>query len=255
MREHERLTGRRWIADEPQSSAHARIPAAALAVVVAGVAAALHLGKLPPAVPALQAAWASGWSGGLPAVAGAGGGHDARAWWSAWRPTRIGLAPQHAGRPGRDHLRERARRRWSAAGRRRAGLPWLLALRALEGVGFLLAVMPGPGLIRAMVAARRGEGGAGPVGRLHAARRGAGAAARAGADRVRRLAGLVVGAAAVSAAAAAWVALAVPADDARRAAASPQRELVDAPAQTLSVRAGRGRWRWPSRCIRRNGWR
>jgi len=36
-------------------SSHARIPGAALAVVLAGVAAALHLGKLPPAVPALQA--------------------------------------------------------------------------------------------------------------------------------------------------------------------------------------------------------
>ena len=35
--------------------ARPRIPAAAFAVVVAGVSAALHLGKLPPAVPALQA--------------------------------------------------------------------------------------------------------------------------------------------------------------------------------------------------------
>ena len=31
-----------------------------------------------------------------------------------------------------------------------APLPWLLALRALEGLGFLLAVMPGPGLIRSL---------------------------------------------------------------------------------------------------------
>ena len=31
------------------------IPVAALAVVAGGVAAALHIGKLPPAVPALQA--------------------------------------------------------------------------------------------------------------------------------------------------------------------------------------------------------
>lgn len=37
------------------SSASARVPAAAFAVVLGGVSAALHLGKLPPAVPALQA--------------------------------------------------------------------------------------------------------------------------------------------------------------------------------------------------------
>ena len=36
-------------------SSNAPIPGATLAVVLAGVAAALHLGKLPPAVPALQA--------------------------------------------------------------------------------------------------------------------------------------------------------------------------------------------------------
>src|SRR5437868_9652135 len=38
-----------------QSKHRPRIPAAALAVVAGGVAAALHIGKLPPAVPALQA--------------------------------------------------------------------------------------------------------------------------------------------------------------------------------------------------------
>ena len=32
----------------------AAVPAAAFAVVAAGVSAALHLGKLPPAVPALR---------------------------------------------------------------------------------------------------------------------------------------------------------------------------------------------------------
>ena len=32
-----------------------RVPAAAFAVLLGGVSAALHLGKLPPAVPALQA--------------------------------------------------------------------------------------------------------------------------------------------------------------------------------------------------------
>ena len=36
-------------------SSTVRVPPAALVVVAAGVAASLHVGKLPPAVPALQA--------------------------------------------------------------------------------------------------------------------------------------------------------------------------------------------------------
>jgi CP family cyanate transporter-like MFS transporter len=37
-----------------------------------------------------------------------------------------------------------------AGARWRACRAWLLVLRAVEGIGFLLAVMPGPGLIRAL---------------------------------------------------------------------------------------------------------
>ena len=133
----------------------------------------------------------------------------------------------------------------------------LLALRALEGVGFLLVVMPGPGLIRAMSPRERGEGGAGPVGRLHAAWRRAGAAARAGADRVGRLARLVVGAVGgLGRQRRCGSRSACPADSPRNAA--PPRlagALVDAPARYRLVRPGRGRWRWRSRSTRRSGWR
>lgn len=125
-----------------------RVPAAALAVVAGGVAAALHLGKLPPAVPALQADLGiglvqAGFLLSLVQVAGMTLGLLA------------GLAADAIG----------LRRSMLAGlfivtiasvfgGLVQAGphaVTWLLGLRALEGTGFLLAVMPGPGLIRALV--------------------------------------------------------------------------------------------------------
>ncbi|WP_077001277.1 CynX/NimT family MFS transporter [Variovorax sp. KK3] len=128
-----------------------RIPGAALAVVLAGVAAALHLGKLPPAVPALQATLGiglveAGFLLSLVQVAGMTLGMV------------VGLMADTVG----------LRRSMLAGlvvvtvasilGGVVGGAPdpgpatvrWLFALRALEGVGFLLAVMPGPGLIRAL---------------------------------------------------------------------------------------------------------
>ncbi|KWT97407.1 putative integral membrane protein [Variovorax sp. WDL1] len=134
-----------------RTTSHARVPRTALAVVFAGVAAALHLGKLPPAVPALQATLGvdlveAGFLLSLVQVAGMCLGMvfglvaDAI---GLRRSMLAGLAlvtgasvlGGWVGRtvdpgPGAIHC--------------------LLALRALEGVGFLLAVMPGPGLIRAL---------------------------------------------------------------------------------------------------------
>jgi CP family cyanate transporter-like MFS transporter len=134
-----------------RTSSHARVPGGALAVVFAGVAAALHLGKLPPAVAALQATLGvdlveAGFLLSLVQVAGMCLGMvfglvaDAV---GLRRSMLAGLAVVsgasvlggwvgHAVDPGPGAIR------------------WLLALRALEGVGFLLAVMPGPGLIRAL---------------------------------------------------------------------------------------------------------
>ena len=130
------------------------IPVAALAVVAGGVAAALHIGKLPPAVPALQASLGiglvqAGFLLSLVQVAGMTLG------------LLVGLAADTIGL-----------RRSMLAGLVLVSLTsalgggvgvwiddpviavgWLLALRGLEGVGFLLAVMPGPGLIRAVAPA------------------------------------------------------------------------------------------------------
>ncbi|SEA93976.1 CynX/NimT family MFS transporter [Variovorax sp. YR216] len=129
-----------------------RVPVAALAVVAAGVAAALHIGKLPPAVPALQ----SGLGVGL---VEAGFLLSLIQLASMSLGIFVGLAADSIGL-----------RRSMLTGLvlvscasllggfvgasihdKAQALPLLLALRALEGLGFLLAVMPGPGLIRAMV--------------------------------------------------------------------------------------------------------
>jgi MFS family permease len=135
-----------------RADAGARIPAAAFAVMAAGVAAALHVGKLPPAVPALQADLGvglveAGFLLGLVQAAGMTLGIG------------VGLAADVIGL-----------RRSMLAGLiliacasllgglagvlvhdRTQVFPLLLALRASEGLGFLLVVMPGPALIRTVV--------------------------------------------------------------------------------------------------------
>jgi CP family cyanate transporter-like MFS transporter len=125
----------------------ASVPAAAFAVVAAGVSAALHLGKLPPAVPALREALGislveAGFLLSLVQVAGmtlglvAGLAADSL---GLRRSMLIGLViVTLAGSAGA--LVEPGPH----------ALAFLLCLRALEGVGFLLTVMPGPGLIRAL---------------------------------------------------------------------------------------------------------
>ena len=127
------------------------IPVAALAVVAGGVAAALHIGKLPPAVPALQASLGiglvqAGFLLSLVQVAGMSLGLSVGLMADA-----IGLRRSMLGGLALLALA-------SAAGGGvgawiddpAQAFAWLLALRAIEGVGFLLAVMPGPGLIRAV---------------------------------------------------------------------------------------------------------
>jgi MFS family permease len=134
-----------------RSQAHARIPLAALAVVAAGVAAALHLGKLAPAVPALQASLGIGLveAGFLLSLVQAAG---------MTLGIFVGLAADTIGLrrsmlaglaviTGASMLGGLV----GSAGEGGAKVvQLLLVLRALEGVGFLLVVMPGPGLIRAM---------------------------------------------------------------------------------------------------------
>ncbi len=199
------------------ASIRARVPAAALAVVAGGVAAALHLGKLPPAVPALQASLGiglveAGFLLSLVQVAGMTLG------------LAVGLAADTIG----------LRRSmlcglivvtcasllggWVGTSSIDGGaqaLHWLLALRAIEGVGFLLAVMPGPGLIRALSPAGTEKAALGlwgaymPLGVALALLCGPGLIAWAGWPGWWWLLS------AVSAAAALWVALVVPADRSR----------------------------------------
>jgi len=113
-------------------------------VVLAGISAALHIGKLPPALPVLREALdlsllqagfllslvqLAGMTLGLAIGAAADG-------WGARRTMLIGLSILSAA---------------SFAGGVARSAEALLALRALEGVGFLLASLPAPGLIRRLV--------------------------------------------------------------------------------------------------------
>lgn len=110
-------------------------------IVAAGVCAALHVGKLPPAVPVLQqqldmSLVQAGFLLSTVQVAGmllglaAGLGADR---WGLRRSLLAGLS-----------LMAMA----SALGAVATDFKALLALRAVEGLGFLLVAMPGPGLIR-----------------------------------------------------------------------------------------------------------
>lgn len=117
-------------------------------VLLAGVSAALHVGKLPPALPVLQASLGlslvqAGFMLSLVQVAGLS----------------LGLV---AGLMA-DSLGLRRCMLWglgvlavaSGAGGGVQQIWALLALRALEGAGFLMAVMPAPGLIRRAVVSHR----------------------------------------------------------------------------------------------------
>jgi len=117
-------------------------------VIGAGVAAALHVGKLSPALPALGAALGltllqagfllslvqlAGMTLGLAVGLGADGLGLKRSVW-------LGLA-----------LLALA----SALGGAARDVQTLLLLRAVEGLGFLLVTMPAPGLIRQLVSPQR----------------------------------------------------------------------------------------------------
>ncbi len=128
------------------------MPVAVFAVLLGGVSGALHLGKLPPAVPALQASLGiglveAGFLLSLVQVASmtlgliAGLAADTI---GLRRSMLTGLvvltvASLLGGLVGS-----------GSGGSGAHAVQWLLVLRAVEGIGFLLTVMPGPGLIRAL---------------------------------------------------------------------------------------------------------
>jgi MFS family permease len=138
--------------DRPQLSGHRALThrfdpslRAPLVVVLAGVCAALHVGKLPPAITTLQAALGlsllqAGFLLSTVQVAGMSAGVAFGALADALglrRSMLLGLL-----------LLALA----SAAGGVAQDVVSLLLLRAVEGFGFLLVVLPAPGLLRRLVA-------------------------------------------------------------------------------------------------------
>ena len=119
-------------------------PNAAWVVIAAGVCAALHVGKLPPAISALQAGLGvslvqAGFLLSAVQLAGMGLGiavGTAAESLGARRSMAAGLLLLAAA---------------SALGAMAQTVAWLLLLRALEGLGFLLVVLPAPGLLRRLV--------------------------------------------------------------------------------------------------------
>lgn len=121
---------------------------AALIVFAAGVCAALHVAKLPPAIPALQAALGlslvqAGFLLSLVQAAGMCCG-------LAFGVLADGLGLRRSLLLGLCVLALA-----SAAGGMATSAAALMLLRALEGFGFLLVVLPAPGLLRQWVEAER----------------------------------------------------------------------------------------------------
>jgi MFS transporter, CP family, cyanate transporter len=117
-------------------------------VVAGGVAAAVHVGKLPPAIPVLREGLGltlveAGFLLSLVQFAGMTLG------------LLVGLAADRLGLKRTMVAGLALTGTASIAGGFATTPTALLALRALEGLGFLLASMPAPGLIRRLVPARR----------------------------------------------------------------------------------------------------
>lgn len=129
----------------PEAARHRGLDPA-LIVVLAGVSAALHVGKLPPALPVLQHALGmslvqSGFLLSLVQLAGMGLG------------LLVGLAGDGLGLRRCMAAGLLILSAASVAGGFAQDATSLLMLRACEGFGFLLAVTPGPSLIRRAAAA------------------------------------------------------------------------------------------------------
>jgi CP family cyanate transporter-like MFS transporter len=123
-------------------------PAAAYIVILAGVCAAVHMGKLPPAITALQAALGmsllqAGFLLSLIQLAGMTVG-------VALGAVADGLGLRRSMLAGLAVLSLA-----SVLGGFATSVPALMALRACEGFGFLLVVLPAPGLLRRLVPAQR----------------------------------------------------------------------------------------------------
>jgi MFS family permease len=131
----------------PATPATARIDPA-LVAILAGVCAALHVGKLPPAITALQAALGlslmqAGFLLSLVQAAGMTAG-------VAFGALADGLGPRRSMLIGLMILALA-----SALGGTAGDATALMVLRAAEGLGFLLVVLAAPALVRRLVAPER----------------------------------------------------------------------------------------------------
>lgn len=113
-------------------------------LLVAGVCAAMHVGKLPPALPVLQDAFGlslveAGFLLSLVQIAGMAGG------------IAIGLAADGIGLRRSVLAGLAILVATSATGGFARDAHQLMAIRAVEGVGFLIAILPVPRLLRALV--------------------------------------------------------------------------------------------------------
>jgi len=120
----------------------------ALVVILAGVVAALHVGKLPPAIPVLRDALGltlvqAGFLLSLVQVAGMAVG------------VFFGVVADSLGSRRSMTLGLIVLAIVSALGGLIQGVAPLMLLRAAEGFGFLLVVLPAPGLVRSLVEPKR----------------------------------------------------------------------------------------------------
>ncbi|MBE0547818.1 MAG: MFS transporter, partial [Rubrivivax sp.] len=120
----------------------------ALLVIAAGVCAALHIGKLPPAITTLGEALGltlvqAGFLLSLVQAAGMTLG-------LAFGAVADGLGLRRSMITGLCLLAAA-----SALGGAATAVPALMVLRAVEGLGFLLVVLPAPALVRQLVAPER----------------------------------------------------------------------------------------------------
>ncbi len=125
-----------------------RRPHPAFIVILAGVCAALHVGKLAPAIPVLREALGltlveAGFLLSLVQLAGMAAG-------VAFGVVADGLGLRRSMLLGLCVLAAA-----SAAGGAAPGVAALMLLRAVEGFGFLLVVLPAPGLVRQLVPPQR----------------------------------------------------------------------------------------------------
>lgn len=130
--------------DTPRAMPQSSTERAALIVIAAGVCAALHVGKLAPAIAALEQALGltlveAGFLLSGVQIAGMTLG-------VAFGVVADGLGSRRSMVLGLALLALA-----SGAGAMASSVPWLLVLRALEGFGFLLVALPAPGLLHRLV--------------------------------------------------------------------------------------------------------